>query len=145
MKKYIVEAPEPKKGQTISSGGIRENGKMAAQFRNPIPYEEPVTSPMISHRVKSNGEMQETHLQPGRNEVGMHILGLVWQECAEPLVRSSLRKMSQTIVARIENSSTRSADKIPSKASNTIDVEFEETGPMYDDDKIIQFPSQKVV
>ena len=38
MAKYIVEAPEPKKGQKVSSGGIRENGKLATQFKNPVPY-----------------------------------------------------------------------------------------------------------
>lgn len=36
MAKYIVEAPEPKKGQKVSSGGIRENGKLASQFKNPV-------------------------------------------------------------------------------------------------------------
>ena len=41
MVKYIVEAPEPKNGQKVSSGGIRENGKLASQFKNPVPYKEP--------------------------------------------------------------------------------------------------------
>ena len=36
MAKYIVEAPEPKKGQKVSSGGIRENGKLASQFKNKL-------------------------------------------------------------------------------------------------------------
>lgn len=40
MQKYIVEAPELKDGQKASSGGIRENGKIKAQFSNPIPYNE---------------------------------------------------------------------------------------------------------
>ena len=37
MAKYIVEAPEPEEGQKVSSGGIRENGKLVTQFKNPVP------------------------------------------------------------------------------------------------------------
>lgn len=47
MAKYIVEAPEPKKGQKVSSGGIRENGKLASQFKNPVPYKEPPLPPAV--------------------------------------------------------------------------------------------------
>lgn len=55
-RRYIVEAPEPKKGQKVSSGGIRENGKLAAQFKNPVPYEEPtlpvsVKKPRVSKKM----------------------------------------------------------------------------------------------
>ena len=73
MAKYIVEAPEPKKGQKVSSGGIRENGKLASQFKNPVPYKE--------------------QARARRNEAGMYLLGLAWQEFGEPLLRSSLRKL----------------------------------------------------
>ena len=45
MAKYIVEAPEPKKGQKASSGGIREKGRLATQFKNPVPYKEPAMPP----------------------------------------------------------------------------------------------------
>lgn len=38
MRKLIVEAPELKEGQSDSSGGIRENGKMSVQYKNPVPY-----------------------------------------------------------------------------------------------------------
>lgn len=41
MRKLIVEAPELKEGQSDSSGGIRENGKMSVQYKNPVPYVEP--------------------------------------------------------------------------------------------------------
>lgn len=44
MAKYIVEAPEPKKGQEVSSGGIRENGKLATQFKNPGSPPGPYTT-----------------------------------------------------------------------------------------------------
>lgn len=35
MNKYIVEVQAPERGQQVSSGGIRENGKLISQFKNP--------------------------------------------------------------------------------------------------------------
>ena len=42
VNKYIVEANSPQAGQCASSGGIRANGKIVSQYRNPIPYSEPI-------------------------------------------------------------------------------------------------------
>lgn len=46
MKQYIVDVPEPKNGQIPGPGGLRENGKMAVQYKNPREYKEPVCSPV---------------------------------------------------------------------------------------------------
>ena len=53
MKKYVVEAPEPKDGQVASSGGIRENGKLVAQYKNPRPYEESLENIDYEEKVES--------------------------------------------------------------------------------------------
>lgn len=121
MAKYIVEAPEPKKGQKVSSGGIRENGKLASQFKNPVPYKE--------------------QARARRNEAGMYLLGLAWQEFGEPLLRSSLRKLGNTIINKIECPSPH----IVSPNPVVIDVEADEIETVYDDDKIIRFPNRKAI
>lgn len=59
IRKYIVEAPAPKKGQTVSSGGIREKGKLSSQFKNPIPYTEP-TQPSSVTTQKSTAKFGRT-------------------------------------------------------------------------------------
>lgn len=125
MAKYIVEAPEPKKGQKVSSGGIRENGKLASQFKNPVPYKE--------------------QARARRNEAGMYLLGLAWQEFGEPLLRSSLRKLGNTIINKIEGPSEQSAPHIVSPKPIVIDVEADEIETVYDDDKIIRSPDKKVI
>lgn len=125
MAKYIVEAPEPKKGQKVSSGGIRENGKLASQFKNPVPYKE--------------------QARARRNEAGMYLLGLAWQEFGEPLLRSSLRKLGNTIINKIECPSEQPAPHIVSPNPVVIDVEADEIETVYDDDKIIRFPNRKVI
>lgn len=125
MAKYIVEAPEPKKGQKVSSGGIRENGKLASQFKNPVPYKE--------------------QARARRNEAGMYLLGLAWQEFGEPLLRSGLRKLGSTIINKIEGASELSTPHITSPDPVVIDVEADEIETVYDDDKIIRFPNRKVI
>lgn len=125
MAKYIVEAPEPKKGQKVSSGGIRGNGKLASQFKNPVPYKE--------------------QARARRNEAGMYLLGLAWQEFGEPLLRSSLRKLGNTIINKIECPSEQPAPHIVSPNPVVIDVEADEIETVYDDDKIIRFPNRKAI
>ena len=125
MAKYIVEAPEPKKGQKVSSGGIRENGKLASQFKNPVPYKE--------------------QARARRNEAGMYLLGLAWQEFGEPLLRSSLRKLGNTIINKIECPSEQPAPHIVSPNPVVIDVEADEIETVYDDDKILRFPNRKAI
>ena len=125
MAKYIVEAPEPKKGQKVSSGGIRENGKLASQFKNPVPYKE--------------------QARARRNEAGMYLLGLAWQEFGEPLLRSCLRKLGNTIINKIECPSEQPAPHIVSPNPVVIDVEADEIETVYDDDKIIRFPNRKAI
>ena len=125
MAKYIVEAPEPKKGQKVSSGGIRENGQLASQFKNPVPYKE--------------------QARARRNEAGMYLLGLAWQEFGEPLLRSSLRKLGNTIINKIECPSEQPAPHIVSPNPVVIDVEADEIETVYDDDKIIRFPNRKAI
>ena len=125
MAKYIVEAPEPKKGQKVSSGGIRENGKLASQFKNPVPYKE--------------------QARARRNEAGMYLLGLAWQEFGEPLLRSSLRKLGNTIINKIECPSEQPAPHIVSPNPVVIDVEADEIETVYDDYKIIRFPNRKAI
>ena len=125
MAKYIVEAPEPKKGQKVSSGGIRENGKLASQFKNPVPYKEQARARRI--------------------EAGMYLLGLAWQEFGEPLLRSSLRKLGNTIINKIECPSEQPAPHIVSPNPVVIDVEADEIETVYDDDKIIRFPNRKAI
>ena len=77
-RKYIVEAPEPKIGQKVSTGGIREKGKMAVPFKNPVPYEEPETSTtkMVPVSTKNISKKEDKTIYW---EAGKYFLGLVWK------------------------------------------------------------------
>lgn len=145
MVKYIVEAPEPKNGQKVSSGGIRENGKLASQFKNPVPYKEP-TLPPAAVAQKQNPELVlKEQARARRNEVGVYLLGIVWQEFGEPLLRSGLHKLGSVIVSKIEAPTTRTVQPLSSPESEIIDVEADEIETIYDDDKIINFQNRKIM
>ena len=145
MAKYIVEAPEPKKGQKVSSGGIRENGKLATQFNNPVPYKEPTLPPTVVNRRANTELVRKEQARARRNEAGMYLLSLAWQEFGEPLLRSGLRKLGNSIIDKIEGPYEQPTQHIPSQDPVVIDVEADEIETVYDDDKIIRFPNRKVI
>lgn len=90
MRKYIVEAPEPKEGQKVSSGGIRKNGKLTSQFKNPVPYEEPTLPPTIITQRTNTELVCKKQGRAHRNERLMYFIDLVWQEVGEPILRYGL-------------------------------------------------------
>ena len=145
MAKYIVEAPEPKKGQKLSSGGIRENGKLATQFKNPVPYKEPTLPPAVVTQKPNTELIRKEQARARRNEAGMYLLSLAWQEFGEPLLRSGLRKLGNSIIDKIEGPYDQPTQHIPSQDPVVIDVEADEIETVYDDDKIIRFPNRKVI
>lgn len=145
MAKYIVEAPEPKKGQKVSSGGIRENGKLATQFKNPVPYKEPTLPPTVVTQKPNTELIRKEQARARRNEAGMYLLSLAWQEFGEPLLRSGLRKLRNSIIDKIEGPYDQPTQHIPSRNPVVIDVEADEIETVYDDDKIIRFPDRKVI
>lgn len=135
--KYIVEAPEPKKGQKVSSGGIRENGKLTAQFKNPVQYKEPPLPPVVVTQEANHELALKEQARARRDETGRYLLGLIWQEFGEPLIRSSLRKLSNTIINKIEGDSGPTSTYVTLSDPVVIDVEADEIDNVYDDDKII--------
>ena len=145
MAKYIVEAPEPKKGQKVSSGGIRENGKLASQFKNPVPYKEQTLPPNVVTQKAGSELVRKEQARARRNEAGMYLLGLAWQEFGEPLLRSSLRKLGNSIIDKIEGPYEQPTQHIPPQDPIVIDVEADEIETVYDDDKIIRFPNRKAI
>ena len=98
MAKYIVEAPEPKRGQKVSSGGIRENGKLATQFKNPVPYIEPTLPPGVVTQKPNNELIRKEQARARINEAKMYLLGIIWQEFGEPVFRSGLHKLRNAVI-----------------------------------------------
>lgn len=138
MQKYIVEVKAPKKGQKVSTGGVRENGKMAAQFTNPVPYIEPEYRPAIqpqNYGLKEYAKERATELAQDAIHDGLEIL---WYEFLQPVLRSKLRQLRNRFVSTIE-----AKNKIfLSKEAETIDIDV--TPIPTTSENIIPFPQRHV-
>ena len=103
MKKYIVEAPVPQEGQKISSGGVRENGKLTSQFKNPIPYTTPNLQPPKNDGLTNIDNLQKNQLKFFRNEICIYLLEIFWEEFGEEVFRFGLRKLREKIAPKLDN------------------------------------------
>lgn len=149
MRKLIVEAPELKEGQTDSSGGIRENGKISVQYKNPIPYEEPKLTPAAPQNTYTRKDMLIDRSKDLAMDVGTDIVSMLWYEYGRPFFKAKLHQLGQKAVTYLESPSrtVQSSSVFETKASKIIDaeyVEIQEADELEDNDKIIRFPKQHV-
>ena len=138
MQKYIVEVKSPKKGQKVSTGGVRENGKMAAQFTNPVPYIEPEYRSTIqphNYGLKEYAKERATEFAQDAIHDGLEIL---WYELLQPVLRSKLRQLGNRFVSAIEAKNKI----ILSKEAETIDIDV--TPIPTTSENIIPFPQRHV-
>ena len=121
--KYIVEAPMPDKGQLPSSGGIRENGKLTAQYKNPVPYTDPDSCPSkpltTPKSIAHNGDLNDIC-----KYFGKELSEIIWVELGKPFLKAKLHQLREKILANEHVTST--SRKGPSADTST--------------DKIIPFP-----
>lgn len=151
MKKYIVEAEEPKEGEEVSTGGIRKNGKMASQFKNPVPYEEPALAPIVKKSEESSLQNVPTYTLRDRMKdeakgfavnVGSNIMSMLWYRFGKPYLETKLTHFVDRLVSTPEETPRSSAHN---SAPDVIDVDAEELIPVDESsDKIIKFPNKRV-
>ena len=144
MRKLIVEAPELKEGQKDSSGGIRENGKIAVQYKNPVPL-----PPTTHQRSYTRKDMLKDQVKDFAIGVGTDLISMIWSEYGKPFIRTKLQQLGQRAIAYPAPPAKASpvSTKQDVKSSHNIDVEFEdtlETDGLNDNDKIIRFPNHRV-
>ena len=102
MRKLIVEAPELKEGQTDSSGGIRENGKISVQYKNPVPYVEPKLPPATPQRTYTRKDMLKDQAKDFAIDVGTDLISMIWYEYGRPFIRAKLHQLGQKAIAYLE-------------------------------------------
>lgn len=138
MRKYVVEAPEPKPGQKLSSGGIREKGKMVVVYKNPVPLEETGTIKVNKMPVRVNQKVNKKADNTVYWEISKYFLEFVWRNFGERVVGAWLQEKGDKIAEAILDQ-----QKEP-KEPPIIDVEENDVVVMTDDDdKIVQFKANK--
>lgn len=144
---YIVEAPVPLKGQVVSSGGIRENGRIAVQFKNPVPYEEPQTQinryyihKNVKEEFKDKIKYEATCMAL---EIGFNVASSIWHDCLKPVCKDLMKDcyviMSDNLITTI-----KSKDRAKLKANEIIEQKNKELST-YENDNILYFPQKKIV
>jgi hypothetical protein len=144
MRKLIVEAPELKEGQIDSSGGIRENGRISVQYKNPVPYVEPKMPPAVSQKDMLKDQAKNFALN-----VGTDIVTILWYEYGRPFLQAKLHQLGLRAITYLESPSktsqmiTNQETKVPSiiDANN---VEIQEADNFEENEKIICFPQKHV-
>ncbi len=137
MKKYIVEAPEPKPGEKLSSGGIRKDGKMVVTFKNARPYEEPtaVAVPQARKPVPSAPVKCKSNNIGG--ELGRMFLGMLWDEVGRPVAEAWLHDMGKKAVNAIASKPE------PKQRPEVIDIEPDDIIVVSESDNVVQFQPRK--
>ena len=154
MKKYLVEVEEPKKGQVVSTGGVRDNGKMAAQFKNPIPYEEPSPAPVnkstgIIPATNARGNYLKTRIREEAQglavDVGRDVAFMLWDDFGKPFLKAKLAQAVDWFLSSPKKNTDIESYDIPTRATGEIiDVDAKDLTPVYDSDKVIPFPKKRV-
>lgn len=149
MRKLIVEAPELKEGQTDSSGGIRENGKMSVQYKNPVPYVEPKLLPAVPQKSHIRKNLLKDQAKDFALDVGTDIISMLWYEFGHPLLQAKLHQLGQIAVAYLNTpaKTTQTFPKDYSQDKGIIDAKFVEIQEADDsayNNNIIRFPREHV-
>ena len=147
MAKYIVEAPDLKRGQKISTGGVRENGKLASLFSNPVPYQESPAPLAVRKSFPCQNSMAKQEAKEMGIIIAFEFVDLLWTEVGRPAVKAKFHQLGQQITSSIQ--SDRSAPRVSQgtgKKSVIIDVETTEINDLSseNDSSIIRFPKERV-
>ena len=107
MPKYIVDAPEVKSGEELSSGGIRRNGRIVAQYRNPTPYNEPEPQLALTPVGEQVEPFSVNHpiLSAIDEEVKDELKDIaydLWQTEIKPYIKGFLKRKLHSVLTRKE-------------------------------------------
>ena len=128
---YLVKGPAPQKGQKASAGGIREKGKLKAQYRDPIPYND---DPPAPNRSNNSG-----YLENLKHRSIADCLNMVWRDFGKPRFLSLLRRGTNKVIECFN-------PKPNSQAKNHYDATGKDNRTAVHEkrDNIIQFPQRYV-
>lgn len=140
MRKLIVDAPELKEGQTDSSGGIRENGKISVQYKNPRPY----LPTAVPQQIYTSTDRLNDYTKDFLIDVGTDLISMVWYEYGRPYIHAKLHQLGQKAISCLESTPETIQDIPQNETENSkiIDVAYKnlpKTNDFDTDDKIIRF------
>lgn len=135
--KVIVEAPLPKKGQKLSSGGVRENGKIASQYKHPQRYIETPKKSVVKPASSVYKEKVKAYVA---NEA-LDVIGTTAHMAFDDVGKRVLHKWFQMAADRIIDAMT---DDKPAKKTKSERPDEEVTKSSESQENIVHFPDERV-
>lgn len=135
--KVIVEAPLPKKGQKLSSGGVRENGKITSQYKHPQRYIEPKKKSVVKPASNVYKEKVKTYVA---NEA-LDVIGTTVHMAFDDIGKRVLHKWLQMAADKIIDAMT---DDKPSKKTEIKKPDEEVMKSSESQENIVHFPDERV-
>ena len=102
MTKFVVEAPVPTGDQEPSSGGLRENGKLAVHYKNPRPYKEPSQHSVPQKSSNKAAQTKSVHQNDFFHQAGKQLRDMAWQEIGKPLIQIGMQKLTKKIANKMD-------------------------------------------
>lgn len=140
----LVDSQKPGKGQSMDSGGIRDDktGRMISQYKNPRVYKE---SPKPTGRqIPTQEEIWQKEWKCLRHDVGLRLVDAACDKATEdiivPLMHKGFQKICEFFVSLIEDNGSPQSQKKSDKKEQVKDVSEDH----YDNEKIIRFPNKRV-
>lgn len=98
--KYIVDGFVPQDGQVAGPGGIRENGKLASLYKNPIPLESILCEQQDNQNLI---ETEETSNLCGEESFGETILSFLGEIVVEGILKPLVPVISDFLCSKIDD------------------------------------------
>lgn len=144
MPKYTRVTTEQKNNQKVSSGDIRENGKLVSRFNDPVSYRKlTLQSTDVTRRTHSEHDHEEANTK--RNEIGTYLLDITWREFGEPVFRSSLQTLKDVVIGKIKHFADQDTQQKPLNTPESSDVESDEIEPTDESNNVVRFSSEKAI
>lgn len=145
VNQIIVEAPKLKDGQIYSSGGVRENGKIIAQYKNPRPYYEPQILKELPNNSYTIGDRVKDQVTDLAISIGKECILMIWKEFVKPLIHSGLNQLCQKKAINEENILRTNSSAYSDNRNATMSKYIQkEERCLEDGNKIISFPQRRV-
>ena len=147
VERCVVEVSKPQKGQILSSGGVRENGRIVAQYKNPVPYKETITHTNYYYIQRDAREEMKEQLKhdmaKAALDLGLEIAVSLWDERLKHVCVEVIDVFVDTIKGK--NTKVKEpSNALKIKATKIIEQKNMET--KHDmDGNIVYFPKKKIV
>lgn len=144
--KVIVDSQKPEKGQSLDSGGLRDNktGRIISQYKNPQVYHQ---QPVISH-ISAQEKIQQEKRRQFQYDTELYLADIARERIVNdvliPVAHTALSKVGTFLTNIINGNTYLYMDRYSAKHDNATIQKDTVNDKRTNDDKIIHFPEERI-